>query len=148
MIIVNACWRATKRLHLSSGKPSKQRSTQTNHCKADGWSIHQIAAHTRDVEKMVYGWRVRRTLEDENPLFENFDGEAWMAEHYQADEPMETILNELVDSVQEACRAAESSRVRGLDATRPACHVWRRFYSPNLGGTRAGSYRGTSTIGD
>lgn len=89
--------------------------------EADGWSVHQIAAHARDVEKMVYGWRVRQTLEEENPLFENFDGEAWMAEHYQADEPMVTILNELVDSVQET-----TARLRGVAPeawTRPSRHA-------------------------
>lgn len=70
--------------------------------EAQDWSVHQIAAHTRDVEKMVYGLRVRRTLEEDNPLFENFDGEAWMREHYRADEPLASILDELADSVREA----------------------------------------------
>ena len=96
-------------------------TSSTHPRKADGWSIHQIAVHTRDVEKMVYGLRFRRTLEEDNPLFENFDGDVWMDEHYQADEPMEIILDELVDSVQEAV-----TRLRGvaLEAwTRPSRHA-------------------------
>lgn len=65
------------------------------------WSVHQIAVHTRDVDLIVYGMRVLRTLEEDNPLFENFDGDAWMAEHYDPNEPLASILDELLTSVQE-----------------------------------------------
>jgi hypothetical protein len=65
-----------------------------------GWSIHQIAVHTRDVDRLVYGARVRRTAAEENPEFENFDGEAYMAEHYTAGEPLGEILDELVKNVE------------------------------------------------
>lgn len=65
-----------------------------------GWNIHQVAAHTRDVDRFVYGRRVRRTAEDENPEFENFDGEAYMAEHYAAVEPLDEILDGLVKDVE------------------------------------------------
>ena len=68
--------------------------------EAQAWSVHQIAAHTRDVEKMVYGARIRRTLKEENPLFENFDGDAWMEKHYRADESLASMLDELTDSVR------------------------------------------------
>ena len=27
----------------------------------DGWNVHQIAVHTRDVDKLIYGLRARRT---------------------------------------------------------------------------------------
>ena len=96
-------------------------TTPTVPREADGWSVHQIAAHTRDVEKMVYGMRVRRTLEEDDPLFENFDGDAWMAEHYNPDEPLASILDELAGSVQEAV-----ARLRGLPSaawTRPSRHA-------------------------
>lgn len=89
--------------------------------EAGGWSVHQIVCHTRDVEKMVYGARLRRTLEEDNPLFENFDGDAWMAEHYRADEPLASILDELADSVQQAV-----ARLRKLPLeawTRPSRHA-------------------------
>ena len=68
--------------------------------EAEGWSVHQIAVHVRDVEKMVYGLRIRYSLKEDNPLFENFDGDAWMSEHYDSSEPLASILDELVDSVQ------------------------------------------------
>src|SRR5919205_3727171 len=66
----------------------------------NGWSVHQIAAHTRDVAKLVYGLRARRTATEDNPKFQNFDGEAYMAEHYDASEPMPALLNDFVGSIE------------------------------------------------
>ena len=91
--------------------------------EADGWNVHQIAAHTRDVERMIYGLRVRSALEEENPLFENFDGDAWMAEHYNADEPLASILDELADSVR--TNVAQLKRLRPKPGRAPA--VMRRM---------------------
>lgn len=71
------------------------------HAKSrDGWSAHQLAAHTRDVHKLVYGLRAQRTAQEENPEFKNFDGDAYMAEHYSADEPLSDILDGLVNNVK------------------------------------------------
>jgi len=67
----------------------------------DGWNTHQLVAHTRDVDKLVYGLRARRTATEDDPVFQNFDGEAWMAAHYTSDEPLESILDELSASVKE-----------------------------------------------
>jgi hypothetical protein len=69
--------------------------------EAEDWNVHQIAVHVRDAEKMVYGMRVRYSIKEDNPLFENFDGKAWMDEHYDSSEPLASILDELVASVQE-----------------------------------------------
>lgn len=66
---------------------------------AGGWNAHQLAAHTRDVQQVVYGMRIRRTLEEEDPQFENFDAEEWNKGHYRADEPLESILHELREAV-------------------------------------------------
>ena len=65
--------------------------------EAGGWNVHQVAVHTRDVDKLVYGLRARRTAEENNPEFPNFDGDLYMAEHYDPNEPLVTILDELVD---------------------------------------------------
>jgi hypothetical protein len=65
-----------------------------------GWNVHQIAAHTRDVQRLVYGLRARRTVEEENPEFENFDGDAYMAEHYDAAEPLREMLDGFVAEVE------------------------------------------------
>jgi len=67
----------------------------------DGWNTHQLATHTRDVDKVVYGMRVRRTLEDEHPVFQNFDADEWIAAHYNPDEPLASILGELTASIKE-----------------------------------------------
>jgi hypothetical protein len=52
------------------------------------------------VDKLVYGLRARRTALEDNPEFENFDGEAYLAEHYDANEPLDELLNGLVESVE------------------------------------------------
>ena len=66
-----------------------------------GWNTHQLAAHTRDVDKVVYGMRIHRTVKEDNPVFQDFDADQWMAAHYNADEPLASILDELSASVKE-----------------------------------------------
>jgi hypothetical protein len=66
----------------------------------DGWNVHQIAVHTRDVNDLVYGMRARRTAEEENPEFQNFDGDAYMAEHYNPGEPLEELLDGFIANVE------------------------------------------------
>jgi hypothetical protein len=68
--------------------------------QADGWTLHQLAVHTRDVDELVYGLRARRTAVEENPEFPNFDGEAYMAAHYDSGESLERVVDRLVESVQ------------------------------------------------
>ena len=65
-----------------------------------GWNVHQIAVHTRDVDKLVYGLRARRTAAEDNPAFLNFDGDAYMAEHYSAAERMDGVLDDFLQSVE------------------------------------------------
>ena len=68
--------------------------------EAGEWNVHQVAVHTRDIDKLVYGLRARRTAEEENPEFRSFDGDEYMAEHYNANEPLDGILNGLVENVE------------------------------------------------
>lgn len=72
----------------------------TTPLEAGGWTVHQIAAHARDIDKLVYGLRARRTAAEQNPRFENFDGEEYMTEHYSKSEPLVEILNGLVEHVE------------------------------------------------
>ena len=65
-----------------------------------GWNVHQTAAHTRDVNELVYGSRARRTVEEENPEFANFDGDAYMAEQYKPEEPLGAMLDGFVTDVE------------------------------------------------
>ena len=66
----------------------------------DGWNVHQIAVHARDVDKLVYGLRARRTAVEDNPEFPNFDGEAYMAAHYDSKESLSELLNGFVENVE------------------------------------------------
>lgn len=87
----------------------------------DGWNVHQLAVHTRDVDKLVYGLRARRTAQDDNPEFENFDGEAYMSKHYDSNEPLEEMLNGFVESVESL---AETLRSLPEEAwSRPSRHA-------------------------
>ena len=67
---------------------------------ADGWTVHQIAVHTRDVDELVYGLRARRTVMEQNPEFPNFDGETYMSANYRASDPLDKVLSRLVQNVQ------------------------------------------------
>ena len=60
----------------------------------DGWNLHQIAIHMRDVNQEVYLPRLDRIMLEENPVFENFDGEAWMNVHYDPQESLQKVVRE------------------------------------------------------
>lgn len=68
--------------------------------EADGWNAHQIAVHVRDVEANAYGLRVHRMLAEENPEFQNFDGDEWMTTHYNPDESLAEILEDFLTDVK------------------------------------------------
>lgn len=72
--------------------------------KVDGdWNVHQIASHIRDVENEIYGARIRKTLNEDNLQFKSFDADAWMANHYNKDEPLNKILIDFDSNVTETC---------------------------------------------
>ena len=68
--------------------------------EAGGWNVHQIAAHTRDVDKLVYGLRARRTATEDNPIFQNFDSETYTREHYSTNEALSEMLAGFVQNVE------------------------------------------------
>jgi hypothetical protein len=79
----------------------------------DGWNVHQIAVHTRDVNELVYGLRARRTALGDNPQFQNFDGEAHMAEHYDPKESLSELLNGFVENVEALIELLRALPVEG-----------------------------------
>lgn len=85
-----------------------------------GWSTHQIAAHVRDTDAQVYGMRIRRSAGEDNPLFPNFDGDAWMAEHYNPGEPLGSILDEFSTSIGSLTALLRS--LSDADWNRPSRH--------------------------
>ena len=66
----------------------------------DGWSVHQVATHVRDVDQLVYGLRAKRTAQEDNPEFPNFDGDAYAREYYSPAESLGKMLDGFVQSVQ------------------------------------------------
>ena len=66
----------------------------------NGWNVHQIAAHTRDVNELVYGLRARRTAAEENPVFPSFDGESHMSVTYNASQTLHEIIDSFVENVR------------------------------------------------
>jgi hypothetical protein len=91
----------------------------------DGWNVHQIASHTRDVDKLVYGARIERTLKEDNPEFKNFDADEWMAAYYNPQEPLGKILDEFANHVDDLRKMLEGQPQE----------VWsRESRHPELGG--------------
>jgi len=64
-----------------------------------GWNVHQTAVHTRDVDRLIYGLRARRTALEDNPGFQSFDGNAFMAKNYDASESLQDLLTGFVEDV-------------------------------------------------
>jgi hypothetical protein len=68
--------------------------------EAGGWNVHQVAVHVRNTDQVVYGMRARRTLQEDNPEFKNFDGDAYMASHYDPKESLPKLLDGFVESIK------------------------------------------------
>jgi hypothetical protein len=72
--------------------------------KVEGeWTLHQVASHVRDVEKLVFGARVKQTLNEDNPEVKNFDVDEWMSAHYNPAESLAQILDEFTKNVADLC---------------------------------------------
>jgi hypothetical protein len=68
------------------------------------WTLHQVAAHVRNIDQVVYHARIRRTLQEENPLFQSVDPDEDMKKNYRQDEPLQKILDQLRGNIEELCR--------------------------------------------
>jgi len=66
-----------------------------------GWNAHQVVAHVWDVDKHAYGMRVRRTIEEDEPVFPNYDGEDWLANVYDPNTSLESMLDEFMARIEE-----------------------------------------------
>ena len=72
--------------------------------KVEGdWTLHQVAAHVRDIDRVVYNARTNRTLAEENPLFESIDPDEWMTTQYDPNEPLKSIIGEFKANVEALC---------------------------------------------
>jgi len=82
-----------------------------------GWNTHQLAAHTRDVHTLVYGPRALQTAKEENPEFQNFDGDAYMVENYSADELLAGLLIGFVADVKSTAEKLSALPVEAWSRT-------------------------------
>ncbi len=93
---------------------------------AVGRTLHQAAAHVRDVEALVFLPRFRRLLTEDHPILEPFASTDWTAEKYQPEEPLTKVLDEFARA-----REAAVSLMRSMTPeawTRSAFHPpsgWR-----------------------
>jgi hypothetical protein len=83
--------------------------------KPEEWSAHQVLFHTLSVDENAYGPRLRRILREDHPTLEDFDGDGWMATHYDVSEPIggllerwRAVLQDYAAEVEAAPRAAWS----------------------------------------
>jgi hypothetical protein len=60
----------------------------------DGWSVHRILAHVRDMEAAAFLPRLELLLKDEQPYLERYDEREWLREN---DPPSESA-REIVES--------------------------------------------------
>lgn len=67
------------------------------------WNLHQVASHVRDIDRLVYGARIRETLENEKPAFKSFDPDAWMEKRYKKEERFEAMLDDLLKNIEAVC---------------------------------------------
>ncbi len=84
------------------------------------WSPHQIITHVCDVNELVYFPRLQRIIEETNPQFEEFDGDAWMAAHYDADVPMPDLVRRFSEQADEIADWLED--LSDEDWQRPGTH--------------------------
>jgi DinB superfamily len=61
--------------------------------KPGEWSAHQVLFHVVSVDENAYGPRLRRILREHRPALEDYDGDGWMAAHYDPNEPSGVLLD-------------------------------------------------------
>jgi uncharacterized damage-inducible protein DinB len=60
------------------------------------WSMREVMAHLRDLERDLFLPRLRRILEEERPRFESFDPEAWARSRDHREGSFEADLEEFI----------------------------------------------------
>jgi meso-butanediol dehydrogenase / (S,S)-butanediol dehydrogenase / diacetyl reductase len=84
------------------------------------WNAHQVLVHLRDVHQQVYLPRLKNITLQNDPLFQDFDGESWMQAHYDPHELMSTLLAGFEQEVEQAAAWLESLPAEAWD--RPGTH--------------------------
>jgi hypothetical protein len=69
---------------------------------SEGYTLHQLAAHVRDLEALAFLPRLRRILAEDYPALDAFPSHHWSMEGYRPDEPMGDILSGFARAREEA----------------------------------------------
>ncbi len=69
---------------------------------ADGYTLHQILAHIRDLELLAFVPRLRRLLMEDHPVLDAFPSHHWSEADYQPDEATGKILNDFAQAREAA----------------------------------------------
>ena len=88
----------------------------------DGNTPHYTLAHLCALESQLFNHQLQRILSEDAPLLSIFDDVAWMASHYDPQEPAQRILADLNE-----LRDQELVLLRGLPSagwSRSARHPW------------------------
>jgi hypothetical protein len=84
------------------------------------WSVQETLTHIRDIERLVFRWRVAQTAQMDTPPLPFFDEGAYHQEHWNPTEPIQTILADFVTD-----RAAEVVVLETADWSRAGVHPTR-----------------------
>jgi len=68
----------------------------------DGYTLHQILAHIRDLEVLAFVPRLRRILTEDHPVLDAFPSHHWSEADYQPDEATDKILNDFAQAREAA----------------------------------------------
>jgi hypothetical protein len=82
-----------------------------------GWSIHQVLVHLRDNEAQAFVPRIEMIIEQETPELQSFESDAWMEQHYDPDEVVDDILDDLADLRSRGSRLIEILEPDGWSRT-------------------------------
>lgn len=89
--------------------------------EAGQWSVHQILVHIQAVNEQVYFPRLKSILEQSDPLFQDFDADAWMRAHYDPSLPQDEVLDRIAVQCDEMADWLET--LEAPDWERPGTHV-------------------------
>ena len=84
------------------------------------WTMHQVAAHVRDVEQQVFLSRSKRIPSENLPTVQNFDQDVWDREHYSSTEGIAKIVSEF--RVARRKQIASLRKTKDKDWLRCAMH--------------------------
>jgi hypothetical protein len=69
--------------------------------------------HVRDTEVLAFMPRIVRMLDETGPLLPNVDTQAWMAEHYDPEEPPDKVLEEVARARRDAATRLQEAGEAG-----------------------------------